>query len=67
MSGQVIHSPEIEHRCFLFFPAEAGLFAAVGTRWKCECGAIWQLVKGQGWHPETALPEPIRSTEGDTK
>lgn len=50
MPGKVISSPTQEHRCFLFYPTEAGLFATAGTRWQCDdCKAVWELVSGQGW------------------
>jgi hypothetical protein len=48
MTGKVLDTGE--HRCFLIFPPEAGIFAAAGTRWQCDdCNAVWMLVKGKGW------------------
>lgn len=50
MAGKIIPSPNQEHRCFLIVPAEAGIFATVGTRWQCDdCSAIWELITGKGW------------------
>jgi hypothetical protein len=50
MTGKVISKPDIPHRCFLFFPPEAGLMAVAGTQWQCDtCRAIWTLVRGEGW------------------
>lgn len=50
MTGKLIYSPNKEHRCFLIVPPEAGFFAPVGTRWKCDdCGAIWELISSKGW------------------
>jgi hypothetical protein len=59
MPGKVL--PGGPHRCFMFYPPEAGMFAAIGTRWQCSgCHTIWKLVatgqpdKPARWTRETS-------------
>ena len=67
MTGKVVYSPKVQHRCFALFPPEAGLFCRQGTRWRCDtCGATWELISGHGWTIISTSDNPLAATPEET-